>query len=172
MKLKAKEIALFGLLGAIMYVQKIVLASLPNIHLSAVLIVAITVVYRVKALYPIYVYVLLEGLFGGFSILWVPYLYVWAILWGVTMLLPKSLSEKRYGVIVYMAICSLHGFLFGALCAPAEAIMMGLDFKGMIGWIAAGFSFDAIHGISNFVLGILTVPLIKLLKRIKTINFH
>lgn len=170
MKLTIGEIAKFGMFGAIIYAQKAVLAGLPNIHLSAVIIIALTVVYRAKALYPTYVYVLLEGLFGGFTNLWVPYLYVWAILWGITMLLPEDLPNRKYGAIVYMIVCSLHGFLYGTLFAPAEALMLGLNFKGMIAWIAAGLSFDAIHGASNFCLGILIIPIIKLLRRLETKN--
>ena len=62
-----------------------------------------------------------------------------------------------------MVVCSAHGFLFGILYAPAQAILYGLDFKGMIAWIIAGFPFDCIHGISNFFSGILIVPLISIL---------
>ncbi len=162
MKLTVTEIAKFGMFGAIIYAQKVILAALPNIHLTAVIIIALTVVYRVKALYPIYIYVLLEGLFGGFTTWWVPYLYVWTILWGITMLLPKDLYMKKTGAVIYMIICSAHGFLFGTLFAPVQAIMFGMNIQGMLAWIAAGLPFDVTHGISNFCLGILIVPLIRL----------
>lgn len=163
MRLTVSEIAKFGMFGAIIYAQKVILAALPNIHLSAVIIIALTVVYRIKALYPIYIYVLFEGLFGGFTTWWVPYLYVWTILWGVTMLFPKDLYTKKAGIVIYMIICSAHGFLFGALFAPVQAIMFGMNIQGMFAWILAGLPFDVTHGISNFCLGILIVPLIKLL---------
>lgn len=166
-KLTVKEIAKFGMIGAIMYAQKAVLAALPNIHLTAVIIIALTVVYRAKALYPLYVYVLLEGIFGGFTTWWVPYLYVWTILWGITMLLPASLPDRKYGFIVFMVMCGLHGLLFGTLFAPAQALMFGLNFEGMLAWIAAGASFDLIHAVSNFCLGILVIPLIRLLRRLE-----
>jgi energy-coupling factor transport system substrate-specific component len=43
--------------------------------------------------------------------------------------------------------------------------MFGLDFKGMIAWIVAGLPYDAIHGVSNFISGlILIVPIISILK--------
>ena len=170
MKLTSAEIARFGMIGAIIYAQKVVLAALPNIHLSAVIIMALTVVYRRKALYPLYIYVLLEGLFGGFTTWWIPYLYVWTVLWGVTMLLPADLYAKKYGVFVYMIVCGLHGILFGTLFAPAQALMLGLNLQGMFAWIAAGLTFDIIHGISNFCLGILIIPLIKLFRKLNRIN--
>ncbi len=163
MKLKIKEIAVFGMLGALMYASDVLMDVLPNIHLTGVFIVASTVVYRAKALFPIYIYVFLNGFFSGFSLWWIPYLYVWTVFWGLVMLLPKNMPEMIKPV-VYMCVCAAHGFLFGIIYAPAQALLFGLDFKGMLTWIAAGLPFDIIHGISNFVCGILIIPIIKVLK--------
>ena len=164
MKLKLKEAVIFGMLGAVMYASKLIMEVLPNIHLIGVFIVAITVVYRKKALYPIYIFVFLTGLLNGFNMWWIPYLYIWTVLWGATMLLPKKLPPK-VAPIIYAIVCSLHGFLYGTIYAPAQALMFGLDFKGMIAWIVAGLPYDAIHGASNFISGlILIVPIISILK--------
>ncbi len=164
MKLTLKESVIFGMLGAVMYASKILLDILPNIHLIGTFIVAMTVVYRKKALYPIYIFVFLTGLLGGFSMWWIPYLYIWTILWGATMLLPKNLPIKATPII-YATLCSLHGFLYGVIYAPAQAIMFGLDFKGMVAWIVAGLPYDLIHGVSNFISGLLLiVPIISILK--------
>ena len=78
------------------------------------------------------------------------------------MLLPKNMSPK-IKCIVYPVVCSLHGFLYGTLYSPAQALMFGLDFSGMLAWIAAGFVFDAIHGVSNIFMGMLVYPLSQLL---------
>lgn len=94
MKLTSREIVIFGMLGGIMYVSKIIMEAAPNIHLLGTFIVAFTVVYRKKALYPIYIYVLLNGMFSGFSVWWIPYLYVWTVLWGAVMLLPQKMPKK------------------------------------------------------------------------------
>lgn len=164
MKLKLKEAVIFGMLGAVMYASKLIMEVLPNIHLIGVFIVAITVVYRKKALYPIYIFVFLTGLLNGFNMWWIPYLYIWAVLWGTTMLLPKNLPPKA-APIVYAIVCSLHGFLYGTIYAPAQALMFGLDFKGMVAWIVAGLPYDLVHGVSNFISGlILIVPIISILK--------
>lgn len=146
-----------------MYTSKVIMEILPNVHLLGVFVVAITVAYRKKALYPIYIYVFLNGLFSGFSLWWIPYLYIWALLWGAVMLLPKNIPTKARPVI-YMSVCALHGFLFGTLYAPAQAIMFGLDFKATIAWIAAGLPWDFVHGVSNFFCGILICPIISVLK--------
>ena len=162
MKLSVKEIALFGVLGGMMYASKKAMEFLPNIHLLAVFIIAITVVYRKKALYPIYTYVLLEGILAGFSTWWIPYTYIWTVLWGATMLLPKNINPK-IKPFVYMALAASHGFLFGILYSPVQALIFGLDLQGMITWIIAGLSFDIIHGVSNFFCGVLICPLIRIL---------
>ena len=146
-----------------MYSSKVIMEILPNVHLLGVFVVAITVAYRKKALYPIYIYVFLNGLFSGFSLWWIPYLYIWTLLWGAVMLLPKNIPTKARPII-YMSVCALHGFLFGTLYAPAQAIMFGLDFKATVAWIAAGLPWDFVHGVSNFFCGILICPIISVLK--------
>ena len=166
MTLTAKEIAVFGMLGALMYASKIVMEVVPNVHLLGVFTIAFTVVYRKKALYPIYTYVLLNGMFCGFATWWIPYLYLWAILWAITMLLPKKMPGMVKAV-VYMVINAVHGFLFGTMYAPAQALLFGLSFEGMIAWIIAGIPWDFIHGVSNFFCGILIVPLVRLLQRLE-----
>lgn len=142
-----------------MYASKMLMELAPNIHLLGVFTIAFTVVYRKKALYPIYIYVLLNGIFSGFSAWWLPYLYIWTILWGAVMLLPKHMP-KKIKPVVYMAVCAAHGFLFGTLYAPVQAILFGLNMQGTLAWIAAGLPFDFIHGVSNFFCGILIMPVI------------
>ena len=155
----------FAILGNIMFLSKLLMEFLPNIHLVGTLIVAYTLVYRAKALIPIYVYVFLTGLYGGFSLWWMPYNYIWAILWGMVMLLPKNLNPK-IGAILYPIVACLHGLLYGTLYAPAQALMFDLNLEQTLIWISAGFYFDLIHGIGNLVLGFLIYPLVKLLTRL------
>lgn len=159
MKLTTRETAVFGMLGAVMFASKMLMELLPNIHLLGVLTVAYTVVYRRKALYPIYIYVLINGIFCGFAAWWFAYLYVWLILWGAVMLLPQDMPKKLQPA-VYMAVCAAHGFLFGTLCAPAQALLFGLNFEGMAAWIVAGLPFDVVHGVSNFLCGVLIMPVV------------
>ena len=166
MKLTVRETAVFAMLGAVMYASKMIMEIAPNVHLLGVFTIAFTVVYRKKALYPIYTYVLLNGIFSGFATWWIPYLYIWAILWGATMLLPKNMP-KKIRPIVYMVVCALHGFLFGTLYAPAQALLFGLSLKGMMAWIIAGLPWDFVHGVSNFFCGILIVPVISILRRLE-----
>lgn len=154
---------IFAMLGALMFALKLAMEVLPNIHLVGVIIVAITVVYRAKALYPIYLFVFLFGLYYGFSTWWIPYLYIWTVLWLFVMLLPKDMPA-RIAPFVYMLVCSLHGFWYGVLYAPVQALLFGYNFEQTLLWISTGMTFDIIHGISNFFCGILIVPIIKAIR--------
>jgi len=161
--LSVREIVIFAMLGALMFASDIAMEALPNIHLVGTFIVATTVVYRAKALYPLYVYVFLNGIYGGFSMWWIPYIYVWTVLWGAVMLLPRRMP-KWLAPIVYMIVSGLHGLLFGVIYAPAQALLMGFSAEQTVAWIGAGFYFDIIHAVGNFCLGILIIPLIKVLR--------
>ena len=153
------------MLGALMYCSKIIMDALPNIHLLGMFTMTYTLVFRKKALIPIYIFVMITGLFGGFAAWWLPYLYIWAVLWGVTMLLPKNMP-KKLAAVVYPVVCCLHGLLYGTLYAPAQALLFGLNFRQMLAWIVAGLPFDLMHGLGNLIAGLLIIPLTNLLNRL------
>ena len=160
------EIAVFGMLGALMMVSDLVMNFIPNVHLVGVMIVVLTVVYRWKALFPIYVYVLLIGLMEGLGTWWLPYLYVWTLLWGMAMLLPKRMP-KWLAPIVYALVCGLHGFGFGFWWIPSQMLLMSFSFKQALVWWQFGFfTADIPHGIGNLVGSILIVPLVNLIRRL------
>lgn len=154
------------MLGSMMFASKLITELLPNIHLLGMFTVLFTVVFRHKALIPIYVFVFLTGLYAGWALWWIPYLYIWTVLWGMAMLIPRNLPQK-WQCIVYPIVCGLHGFAYGILYAPSQALLFGLDFNGMLAWIVAGFfPWDIIHGISNIAAGCLIVPLAALLRKL------
>ena len=163
--MSVREMVLFSMLGTIMFCSKIIMEALPNIHLLGMFTMTYTVVFRKKALIPIYLYVMLNGLYAGFNMWWMPYLYIWTILWAITMLLPKRMPKKAK-CIVYPIVCGIHGFAFGTLYAPAQAIMFGMNFETMLAWIIAGLPWDIIHGIGNFFAGMLVVPLSELIEKL------
>ena len=153
-----RDIIIFSMLGAIMFISKMIMEFLPNIHAVAMFIAVFTLVYRWKALIPIYIYVFLVGLVNGFGTWWYPYIYIWAVLWVFIMLIPKRLSIKKRAVISAI-LCGLHGRLYGILYAPFQALAFGLNFEGMIAWIVAGFPFDIVHMCGNIAMSVLILPL-------------
>ena len=165
---RIRLLAVFAMLGSIMFISDILMEFMPNVHIVGVLTVIYTIVYRQKALIPIYVYVFLNGLFSGFGIWWLGYLYVWFILWGAAMLVPRRLP-KLPKTVIYVAVCALHGLLFGVLYAPVQMIY-NPDLNYIAAWIAMGFvTADIYHGIGNLIFGVLLiVPLSELLIKLET----
>ena len=163
-KLTIFEMALFAMYAALMVASKYAMEILPNIHLLGMFIVLFTHIYRVKALIPISIFIGITGLIAGFDPWWLPYTYIWAVLWAMAMLIPKNISKKA-AIIVFPIVCSLHGFLYGILYAPAQAIIFGYSIEQTIAWIVSGIPFDITHGISNFAMGLLIYPLSEVIKK-------
>jgi len=167
-KLTTRYLVIFGVLGGIMFLSKVMMIGFPNIHLLGLFIATFTLTYRVQALIPLYVYILLSGIFYGFSIWWVPHLYIWLPLWGAFMLFGKLTLHTKIKVPLVMAICALHGFAFGLMYAPFQAFVLGFNLEMTIAWIIAGIPFDIIHGVSNLASGVLVVPLANLLVKLNS----
>jgi len=167
---RIRALTVFAMLGAVTIVSQIVMMSVSGIQVVGLLISAYTLTYRVRALIPIYVYVMLYCVFFGFSIWCVPYLYIWLPLWGIFMLVGKSPAErlpKRLKACIYMVLCGIYGLSFGTLYAPFQAIVMGWSFEMMIAWIIGGLPADITHAVTNFAMGVLIIPLSELLKKLE-----
>ena len=156
---------MFAMLAALMFASKVIMEVLPNLHLLGMLTMTYTLAFRTKALIPIYLYVFINGIYAGFATWWVAYLYIWAVLWGVTMLLPKKMPKIVAG-IVYPVVCCLHGLFFGVLYAPSQALLFGFNFTQTVAWIAQGFWFDVLHAVGNLAAGVLILPLSELIKKL------
>ena len=164
--LTVREMTVFSMLGAILFCSKLLMEWAPNIHFIAAFIIAFTLVYRAKALIPVYVFVLLTGVYGGFNVWWVPYLYIWLPLWGIAMLLPRRMP-KGVAVPVYMLLGGLHGVAYGILYAPAQALFFKLDFRMAVAWVLSGVPFDVLHAVGNIAACALVLPLSTLLQRLE-----
>ena len=154
------------MLGTILFCSKILMEAFPNIHFIAMFIIAFTLVYRRKALIPIYIFVLLTGVYGGFNVWWVPYIYIWLPIWGITMLLPRRMP-KWLAVPSYMLLGGLHGIAYGVLYAPAQALLFKMDLQMTLAWIASGLVFDILHAAGNFAACALVLPLSNLLFKLE-----
>lgn len=151
--------------GTLMFTSKLLMEWLPNVHLIGLFVMLFTLLFRKKALISIYLFVLLTGIYAGFAFWWIPYLYIWTVLWLVTMLLPKDMP-KIAALVIYPAVCCLHGLFFGVLYAPTQALLFGFNLKQTITWIITGLPFDIIHAISNLLVGTLIYPLYTVLRKI------
>ena len=164
------DLILMTMYGTLMFVFDVAFEMLPNIHGVALIICVITLAYRWRALISIGIYVALNAIFAMATTInalwWVPYIYIFPLLWLTIMLIPKRFSLK-IKIILCTILASLNGLVFGTLYAPFQAIMFGLDFNGMLAWIVAGLPFDLIHMCSNLAMSSLIYPLYKVVIKLE-----
>lgn len=154
----AKETALFGMLGTMTFCAKLAMSGIPNIEPVSLLVMLYAVVLGWKALYPIYLYVLLEILFYGVQLWNLHYLYVWAVL-----ALAARLLRRTQQSLTWALLSGCFGLLFGALCAPVYLVAGGPSLA--FNWWIAGLPYDVLHGAGNFAVALgLFAPLRKLLE--------
>lgn len=166
---KSKEVALAGMMIAVLVASKLALASLPNIELVSFLIILFTKKFGRKMLFVIPAYILIEIMIFGFDIMWVvAYCYIWPLLYLLTRLFGKNESPVSLSVL-----SGFFGLVFGFLCSfPYLFITTGTNptasLASAITWWIAGIPYDVIHGISNFVIMlVLYVPVSRVFERIK-----
>lgn len=164
--LTVREMTVFSMLGAILFCSKLLMEWAPNIHFIAMFLIVFTMVYRVRALVPLYVFVLLTGVYAGFNVWWVPYLYIWLPVFGLALLIPRK-APKWAITLLSMLIGGVHGILYGVLYAPAQAFFFKMDFQTTVAWVLSGTVFDILHAVGNVAACALTVPLFLLLSRLE-----
>ena len=151
---------LFGVLGALTFALQVVMSGLPNIEPVSLLVMLFAVTFGWKCLYPVYVFVVMEILFYGFSTWNIYYLYVWAILAVAAILLRKM--EPTLG---WALVSAVFGLAFGALCGIVDVFVGGVEYAAAK-WVS-GIPFDLLHCGGNFVITlILWKPLRRLMGKL------
>ena len=140
-----------ALLAAMMIAGQLCMAFLPNIEPVSLLIIACASVYGLKALWSTYVFVLAEGLIYGFSMWYVCYLYIWAIL-----VFAVVLFKNMRGRLPMAVLSGIFGLMFGALSEIPFLFVIGFR-ASVLAWIS-GIPFDILHGVGNFTLAFLQLP--------------
>ncbi len=143
----AGKMAADGLFAAVLFALQVSMLHLPNIELVSLMVILYTLVLGKRVLNILITFTILEGVFHGFGIWWVSYLYIWPILAGLTALL-RQFDAPDWG---YGILSCLFGLSFGFLCSlPYIAGGRG----AMFAWWIAGIPFDLVHGISNLIIGL------------------
>lgn len=152
-KVTAKDIALIGMMIAVIEVSKFALAQVPNVELTTFWIIMFTLYLGNRIFYVIPAFILIEGAVYGFHIWWVMYLYAWPLLALATMTMRKK--NTYFGCIM---LSGVFGLLFGLLCSIpyifTGAFEGGLvnGFRTAFTWWVAGIPFDLVHGVANMVI--------------------
>ena len=158
--LTIRQIALFGMLGALTFGAKVAMAALPNIEPVSLMVMLFAVVFGWKGLYPVYLYVLLEVLLYGINLWNINYLYVWLLLF-----LGAYAMRRLKNPLWFALLGGLFGMAFGLLCSPVYMAIGGFSYG--IRWWLSGVAFDIPHAIGNFVIAaLLFAPMRTLLKKL------
>lgn len=156
-----RQIALFGMLGALTFGAKVAMSALPNIEPVSLFVMLFAVIFGWKALYPIYLYVLMEVLLYGINFWNINYLYVWLIL-AVAAMAMRRLQNPLWWAL----LSGLFGLAFGLLCSPVYMVVGGSVSYGIRWWLS-GLAFDIPHAIGNFIIAlVLFYPMRKLLQKL------
>ena len=155
-----RELCLLSLLAALMLALQVATSGLPNIHLTAPIIIVTAVFFGWKSLYAIIVFIMLEGLVWGFGIWWVCYWYLWPLL-AVPAMLLRFCRES----LVWAVIAAIHGLVFGGLYALIYYFVGGWEMV-LAKWVS-GIPFDLAHCVGNFVLTLLLFkPLVNIFEKV------
>ncbi|MBQ2984946.1 MAG: hypothetical protein IJB30_04755 [Clostridia bacterium] len=150
-RLTVREMAVLGMLGALMFALKAAMMALPNIHPVAVFVIAGTIYFGWRMMYAVAVYVMLEGVVYGFGIWWISYLYIWPLLVCTVMLLQKNDSR-----LFWATAAGIFGLCFGALCAIPYFFIGG--WPAAFSYWLSGIPFDIAHCAGNFAVTFALLP--------------
>lgn len=156
MRMNTKMLVVSAMLTAVLFAGQVGMQFLPNIEIVTLLIILYTRIYGKRVFAIIYAFVLLEGLFYGFGIWWVSYLYIWSIFALIVLLI------KSHSVILWSMVSGIFGLCFGFLCALPYFVTGGIG-AGLAYW-GAGLYFDLLHCAGNVLLcAVLYHPLLRIL---------
>ncbi len=172
LKISIQDIALIGMMTAVIEVSKLALSFLPNVELVTFWIIMFTLFFGPKTIYAIIVFNLIEISIYGIHIWVIMYFYMWPVLALIAWVL-----RKKATIWVYSILSGFFGLFFGAFASlPYIAIgsVDGSIRSGLImafNWWVAGIPFDIVHGVANFVLMlVLYTPVRTLFGRFKEIT--
>ena len=147
LKLSVRETVLFAILGAMTFAAKYVMSFLPNIEPTSLMVMLFAVVFGKKWVYPTYLYVVMETLFYGINLWTINYLYIWAILAVVALVLKDMRSSFGWAMV-----SGIFGLLFGVLCGIVDVFIGGFSYA-VTKWVS-GIPFDIAHCIGNFFIAL------------------
>ena len=156
--LRLFELILSAVLGALTFALKVAMAALPNIHPVALMLLLCTLVFSWRAFVSCGIYIVMEGIFFGFSTWWIPYLYTWPLF--VLLIL---LFKKRKNPFFWATFAGIFGFLFGFFFLPVNYFVydMANHPELILPYILNDLPFNAIHAVSNFIIVLVLLPPLK-----------
>ena len=161
------DVALVGIMVAVIEVCKVAMMELPNIELTSFWLLMFSKHFGNKVYFVVPVFILIEGAIFGFGDWWVMYLYAWPLL----ILLARAF-RKSDEPLTWAIISGFFGLSFGFLCVLSKALFLD-SIPAAFSWWIAGIPWDFVHGGANFILMMLLYrPMSKAMMRAKKATFR
>ncbi len=170
----AKNLALVGIMAAVIECGKLAFAFIPNVEVVSLFIALFSYVFGISGVLAAIVFVCVEPIIWGFGT-WLPsYFIYWPLLGCVFFLLGKVKIKNRAIISLTAALLT---FLFGILTALIDVGLLSGFFDNFLYrfgvYYARGAVFYIVHIVSNSLIFTFLFPLLKkrLVKIKHTMNF-
>lgn len=164
--MKIKDIALIGMMVAMLETGKAALEWAPNVEIVTSFLILFTIWFGPRAFFAAVTFVLVECLRYSFGLWTVMYFYIWPLLVAITLLFRKQKSP-----FVFVTIAGFFGLFFGALCAIPYLALGGP--KVAFAWWVGGIPWDIRHGVCNAILMfVLYEPLNRAMIKVKKLYYQ
>lgn len=158
---KIKDIAVMGMMVAILEILKFALMALPNIEAVTLMIIIFTLYIGKKAFLVVTAFSLVECIIWGFGLWSIGYFYIWPILVLIVLIFRKNENSFFWAIIA-----GFYGLFFGAFFAVIYIFTSGIE--AAISYWISGIPFDIIHCVGNFVITLVAFkPFNLLIKKFK-----
>ncbi len=151
--LSAHDIAMIGMMTAVIVASKEALSFLPNIELVSFWMILFTLYFGWRVWFVVPLFILLECMLYSFGIWNLMYLLAWPVLVLIAWLFRRVDSAWLWAII-----SGAFGLSYGFLCTLVYAFFVirssgiAVGIATAAAWWVAGIPYDIIHCIGNFVL--------------------
>lgn len=154
------DVAVMGVMTALLEVSKRLLDSIPNVELITLLMVVFTLAYGKRVILVSVAFTLIETAYWGIHYWVIMYLYIWPLL-----ILFVDIFRKKATLYFCCITVTVYGLIFGALCSIPYYFIGGWNM--MFAFWIAGIRLDLVHGAGNLVMcTVLFVPLMRAAEQI------
>lgn len=151
--LTARDIAMIGMMTAVIVASKEALSFLPNIELVSFWMIMFTLYFGWRVWFVVPIFIILECAIYSFGIWNLMYLLAWPVLVLIAWLLRRVDSAWLWAII-----SGAFGLSYGFLCTLVYAFFMirssgvAVGLSTAAAWWVAGIPYDIVHCIGNFAL--------------------
>jgi len=163
---KLRELCMLALCAPMIVAGKVALEPVPNVEIVTFFIILFTVVFGWRALFPVAVFVLEEGMRYGFAPHWyIFYCVIWPLLVVLTMLVKRWIKDSALGWAIFASIIFVPIFSMTNVLLLKWLKLLGRDFQ-ILAYLIPEIPYDIAHIVGNFAITLaLFKPLYRVLER-------